>query len=155
MTKPSFLRNKFWPVNRASRNRMPLCLQDFPYFLTTDDSPLFTFSPIVGTFLLLLWCVSTALNTFRFSRTRTFSGTRSKKINITRPEKIFYPHTPTERSIFLGNIKDSIYHFITENEQLAWVHYVVLPSPSPFFFILSSTTEPTFRIKYFHLRTLL
>ena len=62
------------------------CLQDFSYFLTTNNPSLFIFSSIVGTFPLLLWCVSTALITFRFSRTRTFSGTRPKKIEITRPD---------------------------------------------------------------------
>ena len=40
------------------------CLQDFPYFLTTDNPPLFIFSLVIGTWPLLLWCVSIALNTF-------------------------------------------------------------------------------------------
>ena len=59
MTKSSFLRNKFWPVIRASRNRMSLSLQHtanslpprFSFFLTTDNPPLFIVLPIIGTSL--------------------------------------------------------------------------------------------------------
>ena len=56
VTKPSFLRNKFWAVIHTLRHRMSLPsniqlthrLQDFPYFLTTDNPPVFISSPIVG-----------------------------------------------------------------------------------------------------------
>ena len=59
------------------------CFQDFPYFLTTGKPPLFFFSPIVGTFSLLLRCVSTPLNAFKFLRQQTLyraTEPRTRKI---------------------------------------------------------------------------
>ena len=74
MMKPLFWRNKFWPVIRASRYRIFLCLQPtanswllrFSLFFNHRQPSSFIFSPNVGTFPLLLRCVSTPLNAFRF-----------------------------------------------------------------------------------------